>query len=124
MNDENAAKLRDLAEGTKRFALRVVAMYSTLPKSTEAQVMGKQVLRSGTSVGANYREANRARSKAEFIAKLGDSLKELDETAYWLELLVESGIVPAPKLASLQDECNQLLAIFTTVSKNAKRKIS
>lgn len=124
MNDENAAKLRDLAERTKRFALRVVAMYSTLPKSTEAQVMGKQVLRSGTSVGANYREANRARSKAEFIAKLGDSLKELDETAYWLELLVESGIVPAPKLASLQDECNQLLAIFTTVSKNAKRKIS
>ena len=86
--------------------------------------MGKQVLRSGTLVGANYREANRARSKAEFIAKLGDSLKELDETAYWLELLVESGIVPAPKLASLQDECNQLLAIFTTVSKNAKRKIS
>ena len=124
MNDENAAKLRDLAERTKRFALRVVAMYSTLPKSTEAQVMGKQVLRSGTSVGANYREANRARSKAEFIAKLGDGLKELDETAYWLELLVESGIVPAPKLASLQDECNQLLAIFTTVSKNAKRKIS
>ena len=124
MNDENAAKLRDLAERTKRFALRVVAMYSTLPKSTEAQVMGKQVLRSGTSVGANYREANRARSKAEFIAKLGDSLKELDETAYWLELLVESGIVPAPKRASLQDECNQLLAIFTTVSKNAKRKIS
>ena len=124
MNDENAAKLRDLAERTKRFALRVVAMYSTLPKSTEAQVMGKQVLRSGTLVGANYREANRARSKAEFIAKPGDSLKELDETAYWLELLVESGIVPAPKLASLQDECNQLLANFTTVSKNAKRKIS
>lgn len=86
--------------------------------------MGKQVLRSGTSVGANYREANRARSKAEFVAKLGDCLKELDETAYWLELLVESGIVPAPKLVSLQDECNQLLAIFTTVSKSAKRKLS
>ena len=124
MNDENAAKPRDLAERTKQFALRIVAIYSALPKSTEAQVLGKQVLRSGTSVGANYREANRARSKAEFIAKLGDSLKELDETSYWLELLVESGIVPAPKLASLQDECNQLLAIFTTVSKNAKRKIS
>ena len=124
MNDENAAKPRELAERTKQFALRIVAIYSALPKSTEAQVLGKQVLRSGTSVGANYREANRARSKAEFIANLGDSLKELDETAYWLELLVESGIVPAPKLASLQDECNQLLAIFTTVSKNAKRKIS
>lgn len=124
MNDEDPAKPRDLAERTKRFALRIVAMYSALPKSVAAQVMGKQVLRSGTSVGANYREANRARSKAEFIAKLGDCLKELDETAYWLELLVESGVVPAPKLASLQDECNQLLAIFTTVSKNAKRKIS
>ncbi len=83
--------------------------------------MGKQVLRSGTSVGANYREAQRARSKAEFIAKIGDCLKELDETSYWLELLTESGIIPAPKLAALQGECHQLLAIFTTISKNAKR---
>jgi len=64
-----------------------------LPKTTVAQVLGKQMLRSGTSVGANYREANRARSKVEFISKMGDCLKELDETAYWLELLVESGIV-------------------------------
>ena len=98
MNDENAAKLRDLAERTKRFALRVVAMYSTLPKSTEAQVMGKQVLRSGTLVGANYREANRARSKAEFIAKLGDSLKELDETSYWLDCWLRAGSSRRPSL--------------------------
>src|SRR5512136_856633 len=80
----------DLRERTKGFAIRVVGMYSTLPKTTEAQVLGKQVLRSGTSVGANYREACRARSNAEFVAKLGDCLKELDESSYWLELLEET----------------------------------
>lgn len=110
----------DLRERTKAFALRVVKMFSALPKSTEAQVLGKQVLRSGTSVGANFREAWRARSKPEFISKLGDCLKELDETAYWLELLVESGIVPANRLTALQDECNQLTAIFTTIAKKSK----
>jgi four helix bundle protein len=83
MKEEN-----DLRERTKDFALRVVRMFSALPKTTEAQVLGKQVLRSGTSVGANYREAFRARSKHEFIAKCGDSLRELEESAYWLELLV------------------------------------
>ncbi|MCX7386208.1 MAG: four helix bundle protein [Planctomycetales bacterium] len=100
--------------------MRVVRVFCALPKTTEAQVLGKQVLRSGTSVGANYREANRARSKAEFIAKVGDCLKELDETAYWFELLTESDIIPASKLADLQDETNQLLAIFTTISKKSK----
>ena len=91
-----------------------------LPKTEEARVLGKQVLRSGTSVGANYREAQRGRSTAEFIAKIGDCLKELDESAYWLELLVRTEIVNASKLASLRDETNQLLAIFTTISKKAK----
>lgn len=112
----------DLVERTKEFALRVVRMFVALPKTTEAQVLGKQVLRSGTSIGANYREANRSCSKAEFIAKIGDCLKELDETAYWLELLTKSGIVPETKLTALQEECNQLLAIFTTISKKAKMK--
>jgi len=110
----------DLRERTKLFGLRIVRMFVALPKTEEARVLGKQVLRSGTSVGANYREAHRARSKPEFIAKVGDCLKELDETAYWLELLTESGIVPSVKLASLQDETNQLLAILTTISKNSK----
>jgi four helix bundle protein len=96
-------------------------MFVALPKTEEARVMGKQALRSGTSVGANFREAHRARSKAEFIAKIGDCLKELDETSYWLELLTRSGTVPAPKLESLQDETHQLLAILTTISKNAKK---
>ena len=85
--------------------------------------MGKQVLRSGTSVGANYREAHRSRSDAEFVAKIGDCLKELDETEYWLELLVESEIVTSAKMADLLDETNQLIAILTTIAKNTKKRI-
>ena len=125
MNDEGKnQEPKDLQIRTKEFALRVIRLYCALPKSTEAQVLGKQVLRSGTSVGANYREANRARSRAEFIAKIGDCLKELDETAYWLELLAESSMVSDAKLADLRDECDQLLAIFTTISKKTKANAS
>ena len=117
MKDE---KENDLVQRTTEFALRVVRMFVDLPKTEEARILGKQVLRSGTSVGANYREAQRARSKAEFIAKIGDCLKELDESTYWLELLVRSEIVPETKLAALRDENNQLLAIFTTISRKSK----
>jgi len=81
----------DLRQRTKKPALSILRMFSALPKTTE----GKQVLRSGTSVGANYREAYRARSRAEFISKCGDSLRELEETLYWLELLVDAGCVPS-----------------------------
>src|SRR5881275_3485044 len=94
----------DLRERTKDFALSVVRMFSAIPKSSEAQILGKQVLRSGTSIGANYREAYRGRSKAEFISKCGDCLKEIEETAYWLELLVDARIVSAGKLAPLRQE--------------------
>ena len=86
----------------------------------EAQVLGRQVLRSGTSVGANYREAQRARSKAEFAAKIGDCLKEQDETQYWLLLLSESEIVTIKRLQPLMDECSQLVAILTTIHKRSK----
>jgi four helix bundle protein len=107
---------------TKAFALRVIRMYSKLPsRDTVAQVLGKQVLRSGTSVGANYREAVRGRSKAEFISKVGDCLKEIEETEYWLELLVDSECVTAPKMAKLLDETRQLNAILTSISIKAKR---
>ena len=116
MKDEG----KDLRERTKGFAILVVRMYSALPKSAEAQVLGKQVLRSGTSVGANYREAYRARSKAEFIAKLGDCLKELDESSYWFELLEETEVVASASLEPLKKECNELLAIFTTIAKKCK----
>ena len=112
----------DLRVRTKDFALRVVSMFVALPKTEESRVLGKQALRSGTSVGANYREAHRTRSKSEFVAKLGDCLKELEETSYWMELLTEAGIIPESKLADLQDECHQLIAILTTISKKSKEK--
>ena len=112
---------RDLKIRTKEFALRVIRLYSALPKSdTVAQILGKQVLRSGTSVGANYREASRGRSKAEFTSKIGDCLKEIEETEYWLELLIESGCLCAAKLTNLLDETRQLIAIFTTIDKRSK----
>ena len=118
MNDQPP----DLKPRTKAFALRIIKMYSRLQKGDSiAQVLGKQVLRSGTSIGANYREASRGRSKAEFISKIGDCLKEADETEYWLELLVYSGCVASAKLAGLLGESRQLIAIFTTIDKNAKR---
>jgi len=115
MKDESDLRLR-----TREFALRVIKLFGALPKTTEAQVLGNQLLRSGTSVGANYREAFRARSKAEFIAKMGDCLKELDESCYWLDLLVGARIVPPERLESLLDETNQLTAIFVTITKKAK----
>src|SRR4029450_12226740 len=102
---------RDLQQRTRRFALTVIRTFSRLPKTMEAQVLGKQLLRSGTSVGANYREAYRGRSKAEFIAKCGDSLRELEETAYWLELLVDGNMIPPERLAAIRRECDELLAI-------------
>jgi len=103
------------------FARRVIRLYVALPRTAVvAQVLGKQVLRSGTSVGANYREARRGRSKAEFIAKIGDCLKEADETLYWLELLAVEKIFPEKQLAPLIKEADELVAIFTTIAKNAR----
>src|SRR5262249_19215401 len=117
-----AEGLMDLKERTKQFALRVIRMYSALPKSIEAQVIGRQVLRSGTSVGAHYREAIRGRSTAEFISKIEGGLQELEETAYWLELLVDAEIVSAHRLQDLRNEANELSAILITCAKNAKQK--
>ena len=113
---------QDLDARTKAFALRIIRLYSTLPKMTEAQVIGKQVLRSGASVGAHYREARRAKSDADFISKIEGALQELDETAYWLELLGESGIVEAERLKPLLDETEELIAIFVTMAKKVKSK--
>lgn len=95
-------------------------MYAALPKTTVSEVLGKQVLRSGTSVGANYREAYRARSVAEFICKMEICLQELEETAYWLELLVETEIVPAARLRLMREEADELTAIFVASIKTAK----
>jgi four helix bundle protein len=116
MKDQRA----ELRHRTKQYALQIIRVYEKLPQKTLAQVLGRQVLRSGTSVGANFREAHRARSTAEFISKLGDCLKELEETAYWLELLVDASVLPAPMAAPPQDETNQLTAILTSIVKKLK----
>ena len=116
-------KKKDLKERTKNFALRIIRMYSSLPKSTEAEVLGKQVLRSGTAVGANYREASQGRSKSEFAAKVGDCLKELEETTYWFELLTEGNILPKNKLSDLVQESKELTAIFGAIIKKTKTNL-
>lgn len=122
MNREGREKPEDLKTRTKAFALRIIRMYVALPKSAEAQVLGKQVLKSGTSVGAHYRESLRARSDAEVISKLEGGLQELEETQYWLELLSESGIVPADLLSSLLQEADELTAIIVTCVKRVKQR--
>ena len=122
MRDEE--ERQDLRVRTKEFALRIIRMYSALSKTEVSSVIGRQVLRSGTSVGANYREAYRARSSAEFISKLGDCLNELEETVYWLELLVESGCMPAIQRADLMGEASELTAIFTSIVKRLRNRPS
>jgi four helix bundle protein len=115
-------KNEGLRSRTKAFALRIIRLYAKLPKSTEAQVLGRQILRSGTSVGAHYREAQRAKSDADFISKVEGGLQELEETAYWLELLSESGLMAEQRLQPLHDETEQLIAIFVTVVKKVKSR--
>jgi four helix bundle protein len=116
-----AHNVTDLRVRTKKFALRIIKLDQTLPRSGEAQVIGKQILRSGTSVGAQYREACRAKSPADFVNMIAGALKELDETAYWLDLLVESEIIPASQLENLQNENNELIAIFVSSINTSKR---
>ncbi len=115
-------QVKDLRVRTKDFALRIIRLYCSLPKSTVAQVLGKQVLRSGTSVGAHYRESQRAKSDADFISKTEGALQELDETSYWLELLSEANILPAEKLADLRKETDELTAIFVTIVTKVKKR--
>lgn len=110
----------DLRARTRQFALRILRLYQALPATEEARILGKQALRSGTSVGANYRAACRARSRAEFIAKLGIVLEEADETVFWLELLLEGGIVKSEKLDNLLKEAQELSSIFVTSICTAK----
>jgi four helix bundle protein len=109
----------DLKIRTRDFALRIIRLYSSLPKSTEAQVIGKQILRSGTSVGANYREGLRARSRPEYATKLNISLMELEETLYWLELMEES-VLNNAEVSKLKLEVGELCAILVTLIKRAK----
>ena len=101
-------------------AVAVLRFAETLPAAIAARVVTSQLLRAATSIGANYREAARARSKLEFISKIGDCLKESDETSYWLELLLDENYITAHRLEPLLGETNELIAIMTTISKKAK----
>ena len=116
-----SSKQEELRARTKRFALRIIRLFQHLPRTPEAQVLGKQLLRSGTSVGANYRAAGRARSKAEFISKIAIVLEEADETVFWLECLVESGVVKGELLRDLMKEANELVAIFAASHRTSRR---
>ena len=125
MNDEGGMmnnKPKDIGERTKAFALRIIRLYVSLPKTTESQVIGKQVLRSGTSVGAHVREGKRSRSDAELISKIEGGLQELEETVYWLEILVDAGIVKADRMKELLAEANELIAILVTSAKTLKTR--
>jgi four helix bundle protein len=113
---------RDLRARTKRSALEIVRLYSSLPQTTEAQVLGRQLLRSGTSVGAHYREGVRGRSPAEFITKLEVGLQELEETGYWLELLTEAGVYSGPRVEGLQREAEELTAMLVSSVRTVKSR--
>lgn len=110
----------DLRTRTKQFAIRVIKLVDTLPNTRAADVIGRQVLRSATSVGANYRSAQRGRSRAEFCAKLGIVEEECDESSYWMELLTESGIVKKESLEGLMGEANEITAMVVASIRTAR----
>ncbi len=114
----------DLKERTKIYALRIVSLCDALPSTANAWVIRKQLIRCGTSVGANYRAACRARSTAEFIAKLGIVIEEADESAFWLELIVQSGIIKIELVRSLLQETNEIVAIMVSSSNTARKNKS
>jgi four helix bundle protein len=114
---------RDLKKRTKDFAIRVIRLVEALPNGRTCDVIGKQILRSGTSVGANYRAACRARSNADFISKMGIVEEELDECIYWIELLTENGIISGDRLKDLEKEADELLAITVSSIRTAKKNI-
>ncbi len=111
-----------LRERTKAFGLPIVRLFRALPRSPDAQVIGKQLLRCGTSVGANYRAACRGRSRQEFAAKLGIVVEDADEAIYWLEMLIDTGIVPEKRLKELLAEAHELTAIFTAAQHTSRRR--
>ncbi|MDL1896899.1 four helix bundle protein [Anaerolineae bacterium CFX7] len=111
---------QEMKARTKKFAVRVIKMTETLPDKRAANIIANQLIRSATSVGANYRAALRARSQADFISKIGITTEESDESEYWMELLVDCEIVKPERIADLLQEANELVAIFTATSKTTK----
>lgn len=124
MKDEAKTGLVDLRDRTPQYANRIIKLYLARPKSEVGYVLAKQLLRSGTSVGAHYREACRGRSNAKFISKLEVGIQELDESAYWLELLADNEVLPSARLADLMKETNEFIAILTTCVKKAKQGVN
>jgi len=112
-----------MRQRTKAFALRVVAMVGEMPSNTSGFVLGKQVLRSGTSVGANYREACRASTRKQFLYSLEIALREADETLYWIELIMEANIFRQSQLQPLWSECNELVSILNAAVKSTKNNM-
>ena len=110
-----------MQQRTKEFALRVIRMVETLPRTDVARIIARQVLRAGTSVGANYRAACRARSRRDFVSKIGIVVEEADESLYWMELLVDATIIQKDRLERLMKEANELTAIFTASLKTSKK---
>ena len=113
----------ELRQRTYDFALRIVHLWKSLPKGIEYEVIGKQLLRCGTSIGANYRAATVGKSDRDFLNKIRICQEEADESCYWLSLLVDSGMVPAKKLEAIRDEANQLTAIMTTSAITVHRRL-
>ena len=120
--EQHNSKSGELKARTKKLAIRVIRLFKALPNRPAEQVVGKQALRAGTSVAANYRAACRARSKPEFVAKIGVVSEEADESVFWLELMVESGLVKAKLMESLLKEARELSAIFTASYNTARGK--
>ena len=112
----------ELRQRTKQFALRIIKVFRALPKTEEARVLGKQALRSGTAVAANYRSACRARSRAEFVSKIGITVEEADEAAFWLEMLIDAYIVKRARLEDLLAEANELVRVFAATRSTAKSR--
>jgi len=121
MNAEREARNSELKERTFGFGLRIVRLVQSLPKVGSVDILGRQLLRSGTSVGANYRAATRARSRADFIAKLGIAEEECDETIYWMDMLIELKLISKHRTRELRSEAEQLLPIIVSSIKTARR---
>jgi four helix bundle protein len=120
--ERNSMEPKDLKQRTKKFALRIIRLVESLPRGKITDVIGKQLLRSGTSVGANYRSACRAKSTADFISKMGTVEEEADESIYWMELLIESGLISKDEVGELLDEADQIVAITVSSIKTARRR--
>ena len=123
MEEDKRQFVEAFKQRTKVFAIRIIKMYRAISKTEEGRIIGKQILRSGTSVAANYRAVNRARSQAEYIAKLGIVVEEADETLFWLELLEESGIIEVNLLSSIKQEAEEILKILSAAKSKSSKSL-